>query len=149
MVKTIFSLKELAESKGGKCLSDNYIGCKVKYKWQCEKGHEWETYFYNIKLGHWCPVCSKEKRNRKWEEYRASQKIIYTQMAESMNGECLSDYKNLFSKMKFKCSEGHEWETLPLNIKSGHWCPICSRKNRKRHLVSDEDFERIKNEVFG
>ncbi|WP_146116144.1 zinc-ribbon domain-containing protein [Paenibacillus sp. AR247] len=45
--------------------------------------------------------------------------------------ECLSDqYKDNKTNLRWKCSEGHEWEASPNNIKSkGHWCPKCS-KNR-------------------
>jgi hypothetical protein len=149
MKDNVKALNDLAISNGGQCLSTEYKGCKSKYRWKCSKGHEWETCLYNVKSGHWCPECSKERINKKWEKYRDEQKIVYYNIAKSRNGECMSDYRNLFTKMKFRCSEGHEWETLPLNIKTGHWCPICSRKNRTQHTISDEVFERIMSDIFG
>ena len=41
-------------------------------------------------------------------------------------GECLSnEYKNSDTKLKWRCSLGHEWEAKPSNIKIGKWCPEC------------------------
>jgi len=52
----------LAKSKGGKCLSNKYISANQKLKWQCEKGHEWETTPASIKFKSWCPHCWSLKR---------------------------------------------------------------------------------------
>ena len=54
----ISKMKELAESKKGKCLSDIYINSRTKLKWQCEKGHIWVSIPSHIKNGHWCPECA-------------------------------------------------------------------------------------------
>jgi len=60
-----FVLKEcqdLAESKGGKCLSTEYKNIITKMKWQCPKGHEWETPMATLRnMGCWCPQCSGYK----------------------------------------------------------------------------------------
>ena len=52
-------------------------------------------------------------------------------VANYRNGECLSNvYINNNSPLRWRCSEGHEWNATPGNIKSGKWCPICAKKNR-------------------
>lgn len=55
-------------------------------------------------------------------------------IAEARNGECLStQYKNAHTKIRWKCSIGHEWDALPCNISQGKWCPYCkSGKNEER-----------------
>ncbi|MEK6905645.1 MAG: hypothetical protein AABX24_04555, partial [Nanoarchaeota archaeon] len=59
---TIEGIRKIAESKGGKCLSQTYVNSKTKLKWQCKEEHVWEAYVYNIKSGYWCRKCAKSKR---------------------------------------------------------------------------------------
>ena len=50
-------------------------------------------------------------------------------LAESKNGKCLSKvYINSISKMDWECSDGHIWSTTYSAIKTGGWCPFCSKK---------------------
>ena len=59
---TLKECQELAESKGGKCLSTEYKSNKTKLVWQCSEKHEWNNSFSHIKNGgHWCPRCSGSK----------------------------------------------------------------------------------------
>ena len=55
----IEDMKKIAESKGGKCLSERYINLDTKLEWQCEKGHLWGAIPSSIKRGSWCPKCAK------------------------------------------------------------------------------------------
>jgi hypothetical protein len=49
-------------------------------------------------------------------------------------GECLSsEYLNVRSKLKFRCAQGHEWETFPPIVKDGSWCRKCA------HSLSNEE----------
>src|SRR3989344_5897152 len=42
-------------------------------------------------------------------------------------GKCLSKvYINSQTKLEWQCVNGHQWESLPHNIKKGHWCPTCA-----------------------
>ncbi len=53
-------IKELAISKGGKCLSPKYINSKTKLLWECKEGHQWSASAFSIKTRNsWCPVCNK------------------------------------------------------------------------------------------
>ncbi|RHZ81924.1 hypothetical protein Glove_116g38 [Diversispora epigaea] len=56
---SIYDTCKFAKSRGGQCLSDNYINCNVSLKWKCIKRHEWTANFHNIKNG---TYCSKYKR---------------------------------------------------------------------------------------
>ena len=55
---TIKECRKIAKRHKGKCLSKDYIGVGKKLKWQCDKGHVWETTFSIIKQS-WCPICNK------------------------------------------------------------------------------------------
>lgn len=58
----IEDMKTLAASKGGTCLSKDYINAKTKMDWMCSKGHRWSAVPHAVKSGHWCPFCAGVRR---------------------------------------------------------------------------------------
>jgi hypothetical protein len=127
----------LAEEKGGKCLSKTYVNALSKILWECAEGHQWEATPDGIKQGHWCPICSIKKVAN---SQRANIKEMQI-LAEEKGGKCLSDrYVNARCKLRWECSEGHQWEAVPFSIKRGSWCPTCSKKESgdKRKLGIEE-----------
>lgn len=55
------------------------------------------------------------------------------EIAASRGGKCLSDhYTNCRTKLKWQCGEGHEWDTKPVIVAGGSWCPHC-RKSIGEH----------------
>jgi len=113
---TIQDMHDLAKKRGGKCLSEEYIGTKSKLKWQCSKGHTWHAVPYTIKKGSWCPKCANVKGNI--EEMHT--------LAKKRGGKCLSTkYVNFSTKLKWKCARGHTWKAKPYEIKEGKWCLKC------------------------
>lgn len=115
---TIEEMREIAESKGGKCLSKDYVNIRTKLKWQCKNRHIWEATPGSIKKGNWCVECSGRKK----------QTIEQMQeLAKSKGGKCLStEYINANSKLKWECALGHQWEAKPGAVKFSSWCPHCS-----------------------
>jgi hypothetical protein len=57
--KTILDMIKLAESRGGKCLSNVYVNASTKLLWQCPNGHKWLAIPDSIRRGTWCPTCAK------------------------------------------------------------------------------------------
>ncbi len=55
---TIDDMRELAESRGGQCLSTEFSGIGSKLTWRCWFGHEWEATPVCVTAGHWCPECA-------------------------------------------------------------------------------------------
>ena len=58
---TIEEMRELAEMRGGYCLSTTYKNTYSKLRWQCESGHIWEAAPKNVKRGTWCPFCAQRR----------------------------------------------------------------------------------------
>jgi hypothetical protein len=59
---TLEEMKKIADARGGKCLSNEYIDSYAKLIWRCRLGHEWSARPNNIKnRGSWCPVCARKK----------------------------------------------------------------------------------------
>ena len=116
---SIKDMHALAASRHGKCLSKKYVNNSTKLKWECVLKHQWSSTLISVKQGgHWCPVCSGNKKLT----IDDMQKI-----ASEYGGRCISrKYKNNNSKLKWECAEGHKWETAPMHIRAGKWCPRCS-----------------------
>ena len=112
----------LAKLKGGKCLSAAYLNYSSDLEWECSEGHIWSAPASRIRKGHWCSHCA------------GNVKLTIEDMNEfatKRGGKCISKkYINIDTKLKWKCSEGHIWETIPYLIKKGSWCPRC--KNRRK-----------------
>lgn len=119
---TIKEMQEIAKRKKGLCLSKKYINAKTKLKWECKNKHIWEAIPDSIRRGYWCPKCGiKNRADKQRGTIEEMQKI-----AKQRDGNCLSkQYKNVNSKLKWKCKEGHIWEAIPNHIKKGSWCPQC------------------------
>lgn len=60
---TIEKIKALAEERGGKCLSDEFINISAKLTWSCGKIHDgknihtWDQFLDPIIQGAWCQKC--------------------------------------------------------------------------------------------
>jgi queuine/archaeosine tRNA-ribosyltransferase len=114
---TIDEMRNIAHSRGGRCLSTAYIRANAKLLWQCKEGHQWQALPNSVKRGSWCPVCATMPKHTIEEMQR---------LAEARGGKCLSEaYINNLTKLTWQCREGHQWEALPNNVKRGSWCPVC------------------------
>ena len=125
----LMELQEIAEFKGGKCLSTEYINNHTKLQWQCKENHIWWASSRNIKYGKWCPKCARV------------QKLTIEEMQEiarSRGGKCLStEYINCRNKLQWQCKEGHIWWTTSNTVKNGSWCPKCSiKKGKTKDLIT-------------
>jgi len=59
-------------------------------------------------------------------------------LARARGGECLSkEYVNSQTDLRWICEKNHRWRATPTNIKSGQWCPICSRIKRASALLEE------------
>ncbi|MCP4914581.1 MAG: hypothetical protein GY909_15810 [Oligoflexia bacterium] len=133
--RTIEEMKVYAKKKGGKCLSKEYVNRKTKLMWECEEGHQWLSAPENVIKGHWCKICAYERKRKFLKEnppkIRRGVKVTLesvNKVARLRGGECLRIFKNESGDKRafLKCNEGHTWDALVYNIKNGSWCPICN-----------------------
>jgi len=121
---TIKEMQELAQRRGGICLSKEYVNDSTKLEWQCKENHIWKTAPSNIKQNHWCPYCAGVVKLTIQE---------MEEIAESRGGKCLSsNYINYSTNLTWQCDKEHEWDATPKKKKKGTWCPICARIKRKK-----------------
>ena len=121
---SIEMMQELAANKSGKCISEYYQNQRSKLSWKCEKGHIWKATPNSIKSGSWCPECAINSRKGTIEKMQ--------ELATNKSGKCISEYyENETSNLSWECKKRHIWEATPKSIKSGSWCPECTRKSPK------------------
>lgn len=115
-------VREMVKSKGGQCLSQEYVGNKDdKLRWRCSEGHEWQATLGKVRNdGSWCPTCARLNQRLTLEDMK--------ELAHAKGGECLSDeYYGQDAKLRWRCAKGHEWEATPGHIRNqGCWCPKCA-----------------------
>lgn len=115
---TIEEMKELAKDHGGRCLSKEYINNSTGISWRCKEGHQWKAIPASIKRGSWCPTCAGIQKGT-IEEMQ--------DIARQRGGECVSkQYADRYSKLMWRCKDGHQWEATAEAIKRGQWCPACA-----------------------
>jgi hypothetical protein len=121
---TLSLMQELAEKKGGRCLSEQYIHSQQHLLWQCAEGHKWKAMPHSIQQGSWCPECVHHSQRLSIERMR--------QLATAKVGLCLSDeYINSSSNLQWQCSSGHRWSATPATVRDGGWCPECAGVKKK------------------
>jgi hypothetical protein len=131
---TIEDMRKTASERGGECLSDEYVNGRTKLHWRCAEGHKWWAVPDSIRQGVWCPICGRKKliENRTGKTAPLTIKRM-REVAASRGGECLSrTYNGKKTRLRWRCSKGHEWISTYGNIRRGRWCPTCDRdRNRK------------------
>ena len=105
---TIEEMHEIAKSRDGECLSEEYVNCDTKLQWKCRKGHEWLATGDSIRQGSWCPKC--------FGKFPLTIEEMH-EIAKSRGGECLSkEYINNNTKLIWKCKDGHIWKAKPAEV---------------------------------
>jgi hypothetical protein len=112
--------KDIAASRGGKCLTEKYTNTDTKMEWECVKGHRWFAKLNHVKdSGSWCPNCSRRKPSL-IENARAH--------AIKKGGECFSEeFETTHAKLQWRCAKGHTWESTYRNtVYLDCWCATCA-----------------------
>lgn len=116
--------RDLALRRGGKLLSDHYIGSRTEagneLEWQCHMGHVFKRIPGSwVEFGVFCKECESRKNNK--------YDLNFCQLvAAKRGGKCLSDQYFNKTPLIWRCSEGHTWKVRLHNVYyGGTWCPEC------------------------
>lgn len=143
--------KEYALSRGGECLSTEYINAKTKMLWKCNNDeHEaWlSTYDNTVISNHWCKQCAYDKSLDKDFD------ILAEEYAKSKGGYAIlpEDRKvKTATLIKWKCEikEHKEWIANYRNVvQKQSWCPYCAgRFSKKEYLEKAYEYANNINEI--
>ncbi len=133
-LKQLQRAKDHAKSKGGECLSNEYVKCDIKLEWKCANPNHksWLGSFDKVvNSKRWCPECAKERTPH---NKHINALDLAREFAISRGGECLStEYINVDRKLIWKCSNPRHklWEATFSNVvNSKNWCYQCGVEQR-------------------
>lgn len=108
----------------------------------------WITKANNLTSGNGCPKCGKEKA-KKTVKWNLTTEEYFDRLPKNVQNKVtiLSKYSGVYEPVDVKCNKcGEEWRTKPINLKKGHCCLKCGRKDRnKKTSLTHEEF---KNKVY-
>lgn len=127
---------------------EHYVSSRTKipHLWRC--GHVTNVLPGNVLLGQGCGRCAKEQsieryadigaKNAEKKRLKAAKEL--DQRIKKVHGtkvrrDSSTPYVNGHTKMFWFCDQGHIWEAVPRNIKSGRGCPTCGAEKLAKGSV--------------
>jgi Zn finger protein HypA/HybF involved in hydrogenase expression/predicted GIY-YIG superfamily endonuclease len=114
---------ELAKQADGWNPEKVIAGTHKKLRRKCTQGHVWTATGSGRSRGIGCPVCSNQKLLVGYNDLATT----HPELAKQADGW---DPKKVIAgtqkKLRWKCSEGHKWETAGSVRTSGSNCPSCA-----------------------
>ena len=137
--------KNIALTRGGLCLSEEYINSSEKLIWQCAMHHVWKASLKAVKRGTWCPFCNN---------FRKTQEKLSNIIKELFNTTIYNNYKGFgWLKIKKGRQEIDIWvPDLKLAIEydgEQHFRPVtfggCSKEEAKKNFERTLFLDKVKN----
>jgi hypothetical protein len=129
------------ESEGHTLLTYQYINSRQRLRYMCSNGHVNTIRFDDFKKGSRCKTCNKSKGPHN--------KLTYDQVknyVESIGYTLLSHkYINSHTKIKVRCTNGHEYKVTLSSLRSGRRCKICTDK--LTGIKNRHSFEHVKRHI--
>ena len=123
-------LQAAAAAKGGVCLSKIYTTGSARYRFRCAQGHEWVATGRLVINGSWCRQCSDEEKSLMLRDPEGLARVQAA--AAAKGGVCLSEtYTGVSGRYRFRCAQGHEWETQADTVLRHGWCARCAHDARR------------------
>ena len=117
--------------------SDVTYGSSKKYWWICKHGHEWQASPKTRHAGEGCPYCLHNLIMPGFNDLAT----VHPEIAEEWSPRNLPWTPDQApagaNRMAWwRCSEGHEWQTLIATRVKGSKCPYCSGSKRTRSNIA-------------
>ena len=99
-----------------------------KVWWKCTKGHEWQATIDSRNRGNGCPYCSGRFAIKGENDLQTVNPMLATEWNyDKNNGLTPMDVTpNSNKEVWWKCSNGHEWQSIIANRNKGVGCPVCN-----------------------
>lgn len=103
-------------------------GSHFRGVWRCGEGHTWEATVKDRVRGYGCPYCARLKCLPGFNDLATTHPDVASEW--SSRNEVTPDTVLCGSTRKFwwRCVQGHEWESTPVNRVKPRGCPVCSGK---------------------
>ena len=122
-------VKEWDYEKNGNLKPEHFAAnSNKKVWWKCSKGHEWQATINTRNNGIGCPYCSGRYAIKGKNDLQTVNPTLAKEWNYEKNGDLTpSDVlPNSNKKVWWKCSKGHEWQSMIQGRNNGIGCPYCS-----------------------
>jgi hypothetical protein len=92
-------------------------------RWKCARDHIYTARIADRSSGDGCPICIGKKVLVGFNDLFTKRPEIASQ-AFGWNPKSVTEFSN--KRKKWRCEEGHKWETTVSHRSSGRGCPTCS-----------------------
>ena len=135
-LESLARLRQRTEREGVRCLSTEWTGEAGPYLFECRQGHRWQRSAASSSPR--CPQCGVQAGALARRDPNGLARL--QQAAEARGGLCLSEvYTTTTARYRFRCAEGHEWETRGRLVIDGAWCAPCAHARlRAAHKPPDQ-----------
>jgi Zn ribbon nucleic-acid-binding protein len=131
-------VKNFIENEMYKLLSTEYKNAQTKLEIQCPEGHTFSMILNNFQQGQRCPDC-------KFNKQRHTYSYVKEYIEETGYRLLSTEYKNIKTKLKMMCPEGHIFKMSFNVFQSKHRCPICAGVKK---LTFEDVKQNIENEGY-
>ena len=102
------------------------FGSGQKLKWKCSKNHEWSAAVVSRTSGKTgCPVCSGQQLLKGYNDLATTHPKLAAR-AVDLDPTTVTFGSRL--RKKWRCDQGHVWESTVSNVSSGAGCGVCDGK---------------------
>ena len=117
-----------------------YINNHTKLNYTCPNGHKYGINWNDWQQGKRCPHCYGNVRKTIQEVNNSFTNAGYV---------CLEDtYINSYTKMRYRCPNGHEHSMIWENWQQGKRCPSCAGNVKLTIYFVKKEFEKEKKVFF-
>lgn len=104
-------------------------GNGTKVWWKCIQGHSWQAIISHRSKGSGCPYCAGRLVSQTYNLQVINPALSKEWNYEKNDGLTPSDVlPNSNKKAWWRCSKGHEWQSVIANRNKGIGCPICKKE---------------------
>jgi hypothetical protein len=103
-----------------------YVLQSVPAGFRCPQGHTWDARPGNVLSGKGCPTCG---RTSAAEKMRLPEDTVRQRLA-GKGITLVGDFVTTQTKARFRCDDGHVWETTPAAVMARTGCPDCAGNRR-------------------
>ncbi|WP_423383604.1 hypothetical protein [Burkholderia sp. LMG 32019] len=129
-------MHHLAQKVNSVALNAMWRGTAARYRFRCNSGHTWSCLGLSLLRGAACTMCAALNGQSKGTLLLDGLERLRDAAAQH-GGVCLSKrYGGMQAIYKFRCTEGHTWQTQGATVLYHRsWCAQCARD--RKHFLPD------------
>ena len=134
----LIQVREYVEKLNWKLLSPEYIKAKSKLDFICERNHDFQSSWSDIKQGRRCPKCKPLNQSARMKKGFRSVEELREFARKKHGGDCLAtEPVSMHTRVLWQCANP-DHKPFPATVahvfrEGGTWCPACDANRRRLH----------------